>query len=77
MQALKDRALMESVRRRLMEDTRLGGQSLVVTASSGYVQIIGLVDSEEDRQLALELACGIPGVRGVEDRIEVRESSED
>ncbi len=73
MEALRDRALLESVRRRIMEDTRLAGQSIEVVASNGFIQIIGTVDSDEDRNLAVELARGVSGVRGVEDRLLVRD----
>ena len=71
MDALKDRALIESVREHLMKDKRLAGQSIDVTASEGYIQIVGVVDSEEHRHIALELACGIAGVHHVEDLLEV------
>ena len=70
----KNRALLESVREQLMNDTRLAGQSITVTASGGYIQVVGVVDTEEHRQLALNLARGMAGVRNVEDRIEVRDT---
>ncbi len=72
MDAHKDRALLESVREHLMKDQRLSGQSITVTASEGYIQITGLVDTDEHKQLALDLAQGLLGVRNVEDCIEVR-----
>jgi osmotically-inducible protein OsmY len=72
MEAHRNRALLESVREQLMKDTRLAGQSINVTASGGYIQVIGVVDTEEHKQLALNIACGIVGVRNIEDRIEVR-----
>lgn len=77
MEDLKDRALMESVRQHLMEDDRLGGQSLEVVSSGGFIQVIGRVDTEEQKELALELAKGVMGVRDVEDRIVVRDDSGD
>lgn len=69
----RNRALLESVREQLMRDTRLSGQSINVTASGGYIQVVGTVDSEEHKQLALDLARGMAGVRNVEDRITVRD----
>lgn len=74
MEAHRDRALDESVRQHLMKDQRLAGQALEVTSHEGYVQITGLVDTEEHRQLAIDLARGAVGVRSVEDRIRVRET---
>lgn len=75
MEAHKDRALLESVREHLMKDQRLAGQSIDVVAVGGYIQIGGVVDTEEHKQLALDMARGVAGVHNVEDRIEVRESS--
>ncbi|MEN6371257.1 MAG: BON domain-containing protein [Armatimonadota bacterium] len=77
MEILRNRALAESVRQHLMEDDRLGGQSLEVVASGGFIQVIGRVDTEEQKELALKLAKGVMGVRDVEDRIVVRDDSED
>ena len=67
-----NRALAESVRRQIMTDARLSGLCINVTASGGYVQISGIVDNEEQKKLALDLASGVPGVRHVEDRLEIR-----
>ena len=72
MDTLKDRALLESVRRHLMQDQRLAGQTLSVSSCNGFVEVAGCVDSEEHKQLALDLASGVVGVRGVENKIEVR-----
>jgi osmotically-inducible protein OsmY len=60
-----------------MEDKRLSGQSIEITASNGYIQVLGTVNTDEDRQLAIQLAQGVPGVRYVEDRLELREISDD
>ena len=75
MEMHENRALLEAVREQLMRDMRLAGQPIDVTASGGYIEIVGIVDSEEHKQLALDLARGIAGVRNVQDRIEVRDSA--
>jgi len=72
LEAHKDRALLEAVRNHLMKDQRLSGQSINVTASGGFIQITGVVDTEEQKQLALDMARGFIGVRTVEDHIKVR-----
>ncbi|MBI2844107.1 MAG: BON domain-containing protein [Armatimonadetes bacterium] len=72
MAANLDWVLAEDVRGHIMDDVRLAGQSIEVTATDGYIEITGCVDAEEDKELAVELARGVPGVRGVEDKIEVR-----
>ncbi len=75
MEEHRNRALLESVREQLMRDQRLAGQAIEVTASRGYVELRGLVDSFEHKQLALDLARGVPGVRNVEDHIDVRKAA--
>lgn len=72
MEEHKNRALLESVRNQLMSDTRLAGQSITITASGGFIQVVGMVDTEEHKQLALDMARGMAGVHNVEDRLEVR-----
>lgn len=74
MEAHRDRALAEMVRHRLLSDQRLSGQCIAVTASAGYVQLIGSVGSEDLKRLASELAKGITGVRGVENRLDISSS---
>lgn len=75
MEEHRNRALLETVREQIMRDTRLAGQSITVTSSGGSVQIVGVVDTEEHKQLALDLARGMAGVINVEDRIEVRHTA--
>lgn len=74
MEAYRDRALFESVRQRIMEDSRIAGQSITVTANNGYVQLSGSVDTEENMQRVIEITRGVMGVRGVESRLDVQES---
>lgn len=74
MDAIQDIMLEEQVRNHLMQDQRLAGQAISVTANEGFVQLIGVVDSDEHKHLAIEMAEGVPGVHAVEDRIEVRGS---
>lgn len=73
MEAHRDRALCELVRRCLMSDKRLAGQTININSSAGYIQITGVVDTIEHKTLAIEIAWGVIGVRGVEDLIEIRE----
>jgi len=68
----QNRAIAESIREHLMGDQRLAGQCIEVSAMDGYIQIMGCLDTEEQKQLALNLARGMAGVRNVEDRIKVR-----
>lgn len=72
MSGYSDRALSESVRRCLMQDTRLVCQPIHVSMNKGYVMLVGPVDAEENRQLVLELTEGVVGVRGIEDRLTIQ-----
>lgn len=67
-----DRALCESVMRCLMQDTRLAGQPIPVSVNKWCVMLVGPVDTEENRQLVLELTKGVVGVRGIEDRLTIQ-----
>lgn len=60
------------IRQRLMEDNRVSGQSISVVSSRGYVQITGIVESEDARIVVLQLIAGVMGVRNVEDRMVLR-----
>jgi hyperosmotically inducible protein len=72
MAALENIAIITLVRSHLLDDKRLAGQPIDVTCSEGYIQLLGWVDSDDKRQLAVMLAKGIVGVRNVEDRIQIR-----
>lgn len=72
MDTLKDRALLELVKKHLLQDQRLANQSLWVSTSCGYVQISGYIESEELRAIAMDLARGVVGVRDVEDQMIVK-----
>lgn len=69
MEAHRDRALLESVRHRIMQDSRLAGQTINVTSNNGYVQLTGTVDTEEKKILAVEITRGVMGVRGVDEHL--------
>jgi len=63
--SIRDEALAASVRNALAQDKRLGGQAIMVRASDGDVFLKGRVDTEEQRELAMVVAQGVPGVRHV------------
>jgi len=75
--SIRDEALGASVRNALAQDKRIGGQAIMVRAVNGEVFLKGRVDSESQRELALLVAQGVPGVRHVRlDELEVREAQE-
>jgi osmotically-inducible protein OsmY len=69
----RDRVIHELVLQRIMDDCRLAGQAVNVTSNEGYVEITGMVDTDEQKLLVVEVARGVMGVRHVADLLEVRE----
>lgn len=74
--SIQDEALADRVRSALMQDKRIGGQAVAVRVAEGEVFLKGIVDADEQRDLAEMVARGIPGVRYVNiDELRVREAA--
>jgi|GEM_PF-542159 osmotically-inducible protein OsmY len=74
--SIQDEALAERVRNALIQDKRVGGQAIAVRVVQGEVFLKGIVDTEEQRELAVMVARGIPGVRYLNiDELRVREAT--
>ncbi len=73
---LADRRTTAEVERRIAsdEDVRALAPQVRVTTSEGVVTLRGSIASDEDRMVLASLAESAPGVRHVEDRLEVRAS---
>lgn len=74
MELIRDVVLEENIRDHLVLDQRLAGQAIKIIVNEGCVQLIGVVDTEEHRHLAVEMTEGVSGVHVVEDLLEVREA---
>jgi len=75
--AFQDEALAQRVRHAIAQDKRIGGQAIMVRAANGEVALKGRVDTSQQRELALLVAQGIPGVRQVTvDELLVKEDGE-
>lgn len=75
--SIQDEALAGRVRSALIQDKRVGGQAVAVRVAEGEVFLKGIVDTDEQRDLAEMVARGIPGVRYVNvDELRVREAAE-
>jgi hyperosmotically inducible protein len=74
--SIQDEALADRVRCALTQDKRIGGQAVAVRVAEGEVFLKGIVDTDEQRDLAEMVARGIPGVRYVNiDELRVREGA--
>jgi osmotically-inducible protein OsmY len=69
-----DRRATEEVRRRIAADETMSPQArqVEVTTSEGVVMLRGAIDSAEERTTLASLAESVPGVRRVEDRLQIR-----
>lgn len=75
--SIQDEALAGMVRNAIAQDKRLGGQAIAVRVAHGEVSLKGIVDEEQQRELAVLVARGIAGVRSVNvDELHVREATE-
>jgi cytidylate kinase len=71
-QALRDRSLTASARAALLANPTTRHGSIRVTATSGAVELTGLVMSEDERQAAEAAVARIPGVVGVRNGLVVK-----
>lgn len=72
---IQDEALAGRVQNAIVQDKRIGGEAIAVRVAQGEVSLKGIVDTEEQQELARLVARGIPGVRHVNiDELKVRES---
>jgi len=75
--AIQDEALAGMVRNAIAQDKRIGGQAIAVRVAHGEVSLKGIVDDNEQLELASLVAHGVSGVRGVNvDELRVREAAE-
>ena len=66
-----DERIRDDVIHRLAEDWRLDGSDIDVEVEDSEVYLFGLVDSQENRYRAGDLAAGIHGVRIVHNDLDV------
>ncbi|MCE5323654.1 BON domain-containing protein [bacterium] len=72
---LQDEVLAGLVNNAINQDKRLAGQTIAVRVANGDVFLKGIVDSEEDRNLAQLVAAGVAGARQIfVEELRVREA---
>lgn len=75
--SIQDEALANMVQNAILADKRIAGQPIQVRTARGEVSLKGIVDEEEQRELARLVARGIAGVRSVNvEELRVREAPE-
>jgi hyperosmotically inducible protein len=69
-----DAALTAGVKAALVNDETTKARQIQVETSNGVVQLSGFVDSEMDLEAALKVARSVPGVRAVNNGLDLRAS---
>lgn len=74
MEISDDRRTTDEVERRIASDETLAplAERIRVTTTEGVVTLQGVITSDEDRLVLASVAEGTPGVRRVEDRLQLR-----
>jgi hyperosmotically inducible periplasmic protein len=67
-EVIDDAAITTKVKSSLLADTEVSGLGINVDTSKGGVSLTGIVDSERQRQRAIQLVQGVAGVRRIEAR---------
>lgn len=74
--SIQDEALAGMIRNALVNDKRIGGQAIAARVADGDVFLKGIVDTEEQRNLAYIIVSGVAGVRHVNtDELRVKEEA--
>lgn len=67
-----DSTITNSIRARFLEDPMVHFGEVGVTTLNGNVRLTGRVNSDRERQRAVQIAHGVKGVRSVDNEIAVR-----
>lgn len=75
--SIQDEALSGRVRNAIAQDKRISGQAIAVRVAESEVFLKGVVDTQEQLDLTIMVANGIPGIKRVNvDELRSREVSE-
>ena len=69
-----DEMLADAVHKRLSDDARTNAMRIKVDARAGVVRLTGEVIDTDERNTAATVAQQVPGVRDVQNRLEVRQA---
>jgi osmotically-inducible protein OsmY len=67
-----DATVTSKVKAELIEDPLTKARDISVTTDQGVVQLSGFVDSKEQRDEAARVAMSIPGVRSVDNALQLQ-----
>jgi osmotically-inducible protein OsmY len=69
---IDDTVITTKVKAELLNDTNVSAMDIKVETFKGRVQLAGYVKSPQERQRAEGIARGVPGVKAVNNRIELK-----
>jgi osmotically-inducible protein OsmY len=73
--SVQDEAITLMVQNAIAADRRISGQAIVVRVAKGEVFLKGIVDKDDQKEMAILVARGTPGVRHVvADELQVKEA---
>jgi hyperosmotically inducible periplasmic protein len=75
-QVIDDTAILAKTKAALVNDPVVSGMAIDVGVNRGVVALNGTVNGAVEKRKAEEIARGVDGVRGVENNIVVRQSTE-
>lgn len=70
-----DVAIFRAVQTQLLDDERLANSAISVSVEDGIVTILGLVDSQNKKQMAISIVKSAPGVKVIRSRVIVEDDS--
>ena len=73
--SVRNDAMVELIRNRLSIDYRTAALPIDVISSDGYVSLVGVVDTTEQKRVAIQLVSGMIGVRYVKDELKIRSAT--
>lgn len=71
-QYIDDSAITAKVKSKLLSDDEVSGLAVEVETYKGVVQLSGFVDSNDEKRRAENLAEDVPGVRNVQNDLQVK-----
>ena len=75
-QAFDDTTITSKVKADFIEDPLTKGREISVTTQHGVVYLSGFVDSKEQQNEAVRVAQAVPGVRSVDNELQLEQSSQ-
>ena len=71
-QSFYDATVTSKVKADFIEDPLTKGRDISVTTADGVVRLSGFVDSKEQRNEAVRVAQAVPGVRSVDNELQLK-----